>query len=137
MNTGESTDSMEPEGDYLNPAFLSNIAVFVKDQVPRGLRVKGAVEYPQSFTGDEVVVSLQNFARVAQADALCRQSTIQRALSFAPNGDRKYALSVARSLHQSLWFHEVSITPPSDASARADLLLTGRSTGQMRYSRMG
>lgn len=53
-----SVDSYDPSGmpEYLNPAFLSNVAVFVKDQVPRGLRVKGAVEHPQSFTGEEVVV---------------------------------------------------------------------------------
>lgn len=42
---------------YLNPAFLSNLAVFVKDQVPRGMRRKGAVEYEGCFTGEEVVVS--------------------------------------------------------------------------------
>ncbi|ORY90211.1 CNH domain-domain-containing protein [Leucosporidium creatinivorum] len=92
LRRADSTESYEARGggeQFLNPAFLSNLAVFVKDQVPRGMRRKGAVEHPGSFTGEEVV------------------TTLHRALSSAPGCDRKYALIVARSLHQSLWFHEV------------------------------
>jgi hypothetical protein len=45
------------EGEFVEPALLSHLAVWVKDRVPRGGRFKGVVEYPGSFTGEEIVVS--------------------------------------------------------------------------------
>ncbi|KAL8293744.1 hypothetical protein RQP46_000445 [Phenoliferia psychrophenolica] len=73
--------------DYLNVALLSNIAVWFKDNVPQGNRTKGALEHPNCFTGEEVVTTI---------------------LSRLPSGqERRYAVTIARSLQRSLWFHEV------------------------------
>lgn len=43
-------------GEFVDPGLLSHLAVWCKDRVPRGGRFKGAVEYPGSFTGEEIVV---------------------------------------------------------------------------------
>ena len=46
----ESLDS------FVNFALLSNIAVWLRDQVPRGTHVKGSIPYPRAFTGKDIVV---------------------------------------------------------------------------------
>lgn len=51
-----SFDSRMPQ--YFHAALLSEIAVFVKDFVQRGVCEKGSVEYPDSFTGKDIVVRL-------------------------------------------------------------------------------
>lgn len=38
-------------------SLLSNLAVQLKDKVPRGTHVKGSIPYPRAFTGKDVVVS--------------------------------------------------------------------------------
>ena len=79
-------DGLSP---FLNAAFLSNIAVFVRDNVPRGTRQKGALEHPQAFTGADLI------------------SAVMLALPSKANVDRHYALQIVRSLDLSLWWHEV------------------------------
>ena len=46
----ESLDS------FVNFSLLSNIAVWLRDQVPRGTHVKGSIPYPRAFTGRDIVV---------------------------------------------------------------------------------
>jgi hypothetical protein len=46
----ESLDS------FVNFSLLSNIAVWLRDQVPRGTHVKGSIPYPRAFTGKNIVV---------------------------------------------------------------------------------
>ena len=46
----ESLDS------FVNFRLLSNIAVWMRDQVPRGTHVKGSIPYPRAFTGKDIVV---------------------------------------------------------------------------------
>src|SRR6266702_17438 len=46
----ESLDS------FVNFSLLSNIAVWMRDQVPRGTHVKGSIPYPRAFTGKDIVV---------------------------------------------------------------------------------
>ena len=46
----ESLDS------FVNFSLLSNIAVWFRDQVPRGTHVKGSIPYPRAFTGKDIVV---------------------------------------------------------------------------------
>lgn len=60
-DSGPSRQSSIGNGlpEFLNPALLSNIAVFVKQYVKSGMNRKGAVEYSESFTGQDLVVSLQ------------------------------------------------------------------------------
>lgn len=87
-----NADSAEAFGDgrsqYLNPALLSDLAVYVKDHVARGPRQKGAIEH-LGFTGEDVV------------------SAIRQALPAPASTDRRLALAIARSMQQALWFHEV------------------------------
>jgi len=46
----ESLDS------FVNFSLLSNIGVWLRDQVPRGTHVKGSIPYPRAFTGKDIVV---------------------------------------------------------------------------------
>jgi hypothetical protein len=46
----ESLDS------FVNFSLLSNIAVWLRDQIPRGTHVKGSIPYPRAFTGKDIVV---------------------------------------------------------------------------------
>lgn len=41
---------------FVNFSLLSNIAVWLRDQVPRGTHVKGSIPYPRAFTGKDIVV---------------------------------------------------------------------------------
>src|ERR1700678_2732483 len=41
---------------FINLSLLSNLAVQLYDNVPRGTHVKGSVPYPRAFTGKDVVV---------------------------------------------------------------------------------
>jgi hypothetical protein len=54
----ESLDS------YVNFSLLSNIAVWMRDQVPRGTHVKGSIPYPRAFTGKDIVVCIYFFVLV-------------------------------------------------------------------------
>lgn len=54
----ESLDS------FVNFSLLSNIAVWLRDQVPRGTHVKGSIPYPRAFTGRDIVVcAIPRFSR--------------------------------------------------------------------------
>lgn len=44
------------ERRFMNISLLSNIAVQLRDKVPRGTHVKGSIPYPRAFTGKDVVV---------------------------------------------------------------------------------
>jgi hypothetical protein len=46
----ESLDS------FVNFSLLSNIAIWLRDQVPRGTHVKGGIPYPWVFMGRDIVV---------------------------------------------------------------------------------
>ena len=74
--------------EHLNPALLSNLAQSVKDRVPRALNIKGAVHYPNSFTGEQII------------------TTLAEGLPFPYTDDRRIALSLARTLHRNMFFHE-------------------------------
>jgi hypothetical protein len=41
---------------FVNFSLLSNIAVWLRDQVPRETHVKGSIPYPRAFTGKDIVV---------------------------------------------------------------------------------
>lgn len=41
---------------FINPCLLSNLAVQLRDKVPRGTHVKGSIPYPRAFTGKDIVV---------------------------------------------------------------------------------
>ncbi|BGP21292.1 Rho guanine nucleotide exchange factor [Rhodotorula toruloides] len=87
------------QAQYLNPALLSDLAVYVKDHVARGPRQKGSIEH-HGFTGEDIV------------------SAVRQALPSPASLDRPLALAIARSMQQALWFHEVdwSDSPLRDAA---------------------
>lgn len=92
-NTSTGTMISTPMGEsdtelHCNQALLSNMATWLKDRVPRAEHVRGAIPYPMSFTGRDIV------------------STLERALSDAFKS-RRIALHVARSLHTQLFFFEI------------------------------
>jgi hypothetical protein len=53
---GDDEDNID---QFINFAFLSNIAVQLRDKVPRGTHVKGSIPYPRAFTGKDIVVRHQ------------------------------------------------------------------------------
>ncbi|GAA5879401.1 hypothetical protein JCM1840_006035 [Sporobolomyces johnsonii] len=134
--SGDSFSSSAPSphaadgAEFLNPAFLSDLAVFLKDRVPRGPRQKGAVEH-WGFTGDEVVSALvQALPGSSSAGATLAPppppsgagptAAVAGAGGGAAGRERKLALGVARELHRALWFHEVDWddAPLQDAPAQ-------------------
>jgi hypothetical protein len=80
----------KPISPEINPALLSHIAVFVKDNVPKDEHTRGAVPFPSSFTGSDVV------------------STVVRVLPSIYAADRRHALHVGRTLQENLFFFEVN-----------------------------
>ncbi|KAH9957981.1 Dbl-like domain-containing protein [Lactifluus volemus] len=93
----EEYDSEEESLDsFVNFSLLSNIAVWLRDQVPRGTHVKGSIPYPRAFTGRDIVSTLQS--RIV-SELLLNQGI--------ETTNRAIAVQVARSLQQQLFFYEV------------------------------
>ncbi|ESK83843.1 signal transducer [Moniliophthora roreri MCA 2997] len=92
---GASDDYMEE--DFVNTSLLSNLAVQLRDKVPRGTHVKGSIPYPRAFTGKDIVSTIQSqFPRELLANH-----------KLSPADRRRVALQVARSLQSQLFFYEV------------------------------
>jgi len=53
-----STNSELDGRRFMDVGLLSNVAVQLKDKVPRGTHVKGSIPYPRAFTGRDIVVSV-------------------------------------------------------------------------------
>lgn len=45
------------ESRFITYSLLSNLAMQLRDKVPRGTHVKGSIPYPRAFTGKDIVVS--------------------------------------------------------------------------------
>ena len=135
----------EDSARFLNPALLSNLAVWLKDHVPRGPRLKGSVEH-YGFTGQEIVDTIlkalpSSSPSPSPTNSLAPPPPPPGALSVTPTApspttgsaqvtlplpsnprppvsvSRKLALQISRTLQQSLFFHEVdfSTLPLSDS----------------------
>ncbi|CAG8663994.1 30717_t:CDS:10, partial [Racocetra persica] len=74
----------------MNPALLSCIALAFRTNIKLGTHTKGALEYPESFTGKDAVCTIF--------------SLVEREV---PSVSRHVALSMARSLEAQLYFHSV------------------------------
>ncbi len=61
-NTSSTTKKSYANGinGLMNPALLSNIALAFRATVNLGVHVKGALEYPESFTGIDAVVNISS-----------------------------------------------------------------------------
>ncbi|KAF8661267.1 hypothetical protein AX16_001369 [Volvariella volvacea WC 439] len=89
-------DEEEDAARFINYSLLSHIAVQLRDKIPRGTHVKGSIPYPRSFTGKEIVSTIQSIIQ--------RELAINHGMSTS---DRRAALQVARSLQSQLFFYEV------------------------------
>ncbi|TFY73275.1 hypothetical protein EWM64_g10737, partial [Hericium alpestre] len=107
MQDGQYQDEYDDEYDdeyesdegldsFVNFALLSNIAMWLRDKVPRGTHVKGSIPYPRAFTGKDIVSTLQSQIR--------RELIVNQGVA---TNDRAIALQVARSLQSQLFFYEV------------------------------
>lgn len=82
----------EDEVIHVNQALLTNLAVYLRDHVPRAEHTRGSIPFPTSFTGSDIV------------------TTVMRALPDV-HKNRRSALAIARSLHNQLFFFEVQNNP--------------------------
>ncbi len=96
----QSARSDHPQA--LEWSLLSTVALLLRANVPRGVQIKGSIDYPNSFTGKDVVSTLQ--------DLLVSEAVGSRH-ALVVSGDatsiRLVALSLAKSLKSQLFFHEV------------------------------
>ncbi|KAL7421168.1 Rho guanine nucleotide exchange factor [Cryptotrichosporon argae] len=77
---------------FFNPAFLSEAALQLRDRVKRSRHTKAGIAWVNSFTGRDIVDAIQDFLP---------RNTRRSA------DDRRFALIMARSLQDQLWFVEV------------------------------
>lgn len=91
------------EGQFFQPAFLSEMALQLRDKVERRRHIKAGIAWVGSFTGKDIVTTIHN---------LLPPHTREK-----PN-DRRFALLLAQSLQNQLWFVEVDwdIKPLRDSS---------------------
>ncbi|SNX82432.1 related to ROM2 - GDP/GTP exchange factor for Rho1p [Melanopsichium pennsylvanicum] len=83
-------------------SLLSTVALLLRANVPRGVQIKGSIDYPNSFTGKDVVSTLQELLLSDQVGS--RHNLVA---AGDPNTIRQVALSLAKSLKSQLFFHEV------------------------------
>ncbi|WVF70262.1 hypothetical protein IAT40_005051 [Kwoniella sp. CBS 6097] len=88
---------------FFQPAFVSEMALQLRDKVDRGRHIKAGIAWVGSFTGKDIVTTIQN---------LLPPHTREN------NADRRFAHSFALSLQNQLWFVEVDwdIKPLRDSS---------------------
>ncbi|GAA5841736.1 hypothetical protein JCM11251_007070 [Rhodosporidiobolus azoricus] len=131
-SNGHSYIPRDP-AEFINPAFLSHLAVYLKDHVPRGTVSKGGTRYGRSFTGEEVVTTVARALPLRSSPSSLAPSSPVPAdaglgiglsgslpVSSAERERRSKALDVAQTLQRALWFHEVSWSDwPLEDSAEA------------------
>lgn len=103
--------------EYVDFSLLSNLAVLLRDAVPRGEQIKGSIAYPGSFTGRDVVSTLQTLIpKELAADSMGIGNDLRSGNlknwddgigSEQNNRSRRVALLVAKTLKKQLFFHEV------------------------------
>ncbi|CBQ70439.1 related to ROM2-GDP/GTP exchange factor for Rho1p [Sporisorium reilianum SRZ2] len=83
-------------------SLLSTVALLLRANIPRGVQIKGSIDYPNSFAGKDVVSTLQE---------LLVSEAVGSGHALVVSGDasnvRYVALSLAKSLKSQLFFHEV------------------------------
>jgi hypothetical protein len=97
-SSGEEDEAEDEMNEYrfFNPAYLSEMAVQVRDRVIRGAHVKGGITYAGSFTGTDLVHTIGNLLQPFTRDG---------------PADRRFALQTAKSLHSQLWVVEADWVP--------------------------
>lgn len=92
---------------HVNFAMLSHLAMLLKDAVPRQPQVKGSVSYPSSFTGKDVVSTIQSLLPLELVRPAAGVNAAMAEDSDEQAKIRKLCLYIARSLKGQLFFHEV------------------------------
>lgn len=107
----ERTVSVQPQRvtrtSFVDFCQLSHIAVLLKEKVPRGMHVKGSIEYPSSFTGQDVVTAIEEFVPKDRALVAAGIATESAQSEEDQAKLRHLALELARSLKGQLFFNEV------------------------------
>ncbi|KAJ9102459.1 hypothetical protein QFC21_002859 [Naganishia friedmannii] len=88
----DGSEEEENEMNFFMPSLESHVAVQWRDRVERNTHIKGGIAWPASFTGRDVVTVIQS---------------LMPDWTRTSSNDRRFALSVARSLHKQLFFVEV------------------------------
>ncbi|UZJ52746.1 hypothetical protein CBS101457_002066 [Exobasidium rhododendri] len=91
------------ESEDVQYSLLSNIALLLRESIPRGVQIKGSVSYPYSFTGKDVVSTIQ---AIIPKEVLAWTEGLESG-DLEATGERRIALLVAKSLKGQLFFHEV------------------------------
>ncbi|KAN0061414.1 Rho guanine nucleotide exchange factor [Thecaphora frezii] len=99
---GETHPVARGQVEDVDLSLLSNLAVLLRASVPRGTQIKGSIDYPHSFTGKDVVTTLQNLIPLQLA-----VSAVVGSDGSSSEQHRKIALLLAKSLKSQLFFHEV------------------------------
>nr|XP_019049461.1 hypothetical protein I302_03250 [Kwoniella bestiolae CBS 10118]OCF28391.1 hypothetical protein I302_03250 [Kwoniella bestiolae CBS 10118] len=88
---------------FFQPAFISEMALQLRDKVERGRHIKAGIAWVGSFTGKDIVTTIQNLLPPH---------------TRASPTDRRFAHATALSLQNQLWFVEVDwdIKPLRDSS---------------------
>ncbi|MCO5573443.1 hypothetical protein L7F22_027214 [Adiantum nelumboides] len=97
-------ETSSPNQDDPDFSLLSNIALLLRDAIPRGTQVKGSVSYPHSFTGKDVVSTIES---IIPKDNLDWAAQGMISATYTATDDRQIALCMAKSLKKELFFHEV------------------------------
>nr|XP_019015157.1 uncharacterized protein I206_01245 [Kwoniella pini CBS 10737]OCF53938.1 hypothetical protein I206_01245 [Kwoniella pini CBS 10737] len=107
-NWDEEEEEEEEELDvneirFFQPAFISEMALQLRDKVERGRHIKAGIAWVGSFTGKDIVTTIQNLLPPH---------------TRASGNDRRFAHATALSLQNQLWFVEVDwdIKPLRDSS---------------------
>lgn len=112
---GNFSGTEEEELKPLDPSMLSNIAIRLRDKIPRSTHMKGSIPYPRAFSGEDIVVSFySSHHNPASFSTLHAKSTIQSLIQpyilahhSSELHDRRAALQIAHSLQNQLFFYEV------------------------------
>ncbi|CAE7225241.1 unnamed protein product [Rhizoctonia solani] len=85
----------EDKAMFANPALLSHLAAKLRDTVPRSIHDQGSTPYVHTFTGKDIVSTIQSAIQLQLADLIVSIN------------DRRTALQVAQSLQNQLFFRAV------------------------------
>ncbi|KAH8084690.1 Dbl homology domain-containing protein, partial [Filobasidium floriforme] len=80
------------EMNFFSPSLLSHVSVQLRDRVERNSHIKGGIPWPKSFTGRDVITTIQSFMPEHTRSS---------------SNDRRFAVTVAHSLQKQLLFVEV------------------------------
>ncbi|CAO1618348.1 unnamed protein product [Sympodiomycopsis kandeliae] len=107
IDSGRSAENKFSRTATVNFALLSHLALLMKDSVPRAEQVKGSLKYPASFTGRDIVSTIESLIPTGLASSAVGLASADLADSETSAKVRNVALVLAKSLKAQMFFHEV------------------------------